>query len=117
MPRHQMPMPVKILYAGVLVFLSPFSPALWIVIACTPFFVAAMLTLMAKLTPLGIYNIIRTRQVSHHGSGHPMEEHAVEAGAVQIFLISCYAGGFPQPTHSSPNNSQHTLKADAPCMS
>jgi hypothetical protein len=39
-----------------------------------------MLTLMAKLTPLGIYNITRTRQVGHHGGGHPMEEHAVEAG-------------------------------------
>ena len=95
MPKHQISMLVGYLYAGVLVFLSPFSPALWIVIACTPFFVAAMLTLIAKLTPLGIYNIIRTRQVGHRDGVHPMEEHAVEAGAAQIFPIIWYARGFP----------------------
>ena len=67
-------------HVAILVFLSPFSASLWITIACAPFFLAAVLTVIAKLTPLGIYSIIRTRQIDHHTGPPPVEEHAIEAG-------------------------------------
>ena len=47
-----------------------------------------VLTVIAKLTPLGIYNIVRTRQIDHHTSPHPVEEHAVEAGG-DLCTLSC----------------------------
>ena len=70
-------------------FLAPFSAALWITIACSPFFVALVLTVIAKLTPLGIYNIVRTRQINHHTGPHPVEEHAVEAGTILLPKRAC----------------------------
>ncbi|CAL5221907.1 g4176 [Coccomyxa viridis] len=75
--------------SAVLVFLAPFSAALWITIACSPFFVAAVLTVIAKLTPLGIYNIVRTRQIDHHTGPHPVEEHAIEAES-ESFLLEAW---------------------------